>query len=108
MRRSRDYYEAIYENRHSMDKYKCQLKKWYSSRVAVNVQDLHNLPTNIVDELELSDICLIEQYILEKEEMETQEMEEYFVELSDKQEIDKEMVVFPICLKRHLLNKKSV
>ena len=60
----------------------------------VNVQYLHNLPTNIVDELELSDICLIEQYILEKEEMETQEMEECFVELSDKQEIDQEMVVF--------------
>ena len=59
------------------------------------MQDLHNLPTNIVDELELSDIGLIEQYILEKEEMETQEMEEYFVELSDKQEIDKEMVVLP-------------
>ena len=79
----------------SCDSFYSELKKWYSSRVAVNVQDLHNLPTNIIDELELSDICLIEQYILEKEEMETQEMEEYFVELSDKQEIDKEMVVFP-------------
>ena len=59
------------------------------------MQDLHNLPTNIVDELELSDIHLIEQYILEKEEMEAQEMEGCIVELSDKQEIDKEMVVLP-------------
>ena len=74
----------------------------------VNVQDLHNLPTNIVDKLELSDVHLIEQYILEKEEMETQEMEECFVELSDKQEIDEEMVVLPICLKIHLVNKKRV
>ena len=70
-------------------------KKWYSSTVAADVQDLHNLPTNIVDELELSDIHLIEQYILDKEEMEAQEMEECIVELSDKQEIDKEMVVLP-------------
>ena len=74
----------------SCDSFYSELRKWYSSRVAVNVQDLHNLPTNIVDELELSGICLIEQYILDKEEM-----EEYFVELSDKQEIDKEMVVLP-------------
>ena len=59
------------------------------------MQDLHNLPTNIVDELELSDIHLIEQYILDKEEMEAQEMEECIVELPDKQEIDKEMVVLP-------------
>ena len=125
-RRSRDYYEDIYENRHSMDKYECQfrndnydiikgrpkekscpcsdqscdsfyseLKKWYSSTVALDVQDVHNLPTNIVDELELSDIHLIEQYIWDKEEMEAQEMEECIVELSDKQEIDKEMVVLP-------------
>ena len=43
----------------------------------------------------MSDICLIEQYILEKEEMETWEMEECFVELSDKQEIDEEIVVLP-------------
>ena len=43
----------------------------------------------------MSDIHLMEQYILEKEEMETQEMEECFVELSDKQEIDEEMVVLP-------------
>ena len=50
------------------------------------------MPTNIVDELELSDICLIEQYILDKEEMEAQEMEECIV---DKQEIDKEMVILP-------------
>ena len=57
------------------------------------MQDLHNLPTNIVDELELSDIHLIEQYILGKEEMEAQEMEESVVELPDKQEIDREMVV---------------
>ena len=82
-------------------------KKLYSSTVAVdvqdmpyftdevNVQDLHNVPTNIVNELELSDIHVKEQYILEKEEMETQEMEECFVELSDKQDIDEEMVVLP-------------
>ena len=79
----------------SCDSFYSELKKWYSSRVAIDVQDLHNLPTNIVDGLELSDIHLIEQYILEKEEMETQEMEKYFVELSDKPEIDKEMVVLP-------------
>ena len=79
----------------SCDSFYSELEKWYSSRVAVNVQDLHNLPTNIVDELELSDIHFIEEHILEKEKMETQEMEEYFVELSDKQEIDKEMVVLP-------------
>ena len=108
-RRSRDCYEDVYENRHSMDKYECQfrndrydiirgkpkekpclcgdqscdsfyleLKKLYSSTVTgdvqdipyftagIDVQDLHNLPTNIVDELELSDIHLIEQYILDK------------------------------------------
>ena len=79
----------------SCDSFYSELKKWYSSTVAIDVQDLHNLPTNIVDGLELSVIHLIEQYILDKEEMETQEMEECIVELSDKQEIDKEMVVFP-------------
>ena len=46
----------------------------------VDVQDLQDLPTKIVDELELSDIHLIEQYILDKEEMEAQEMEECIVE----------------------------
>ena len=66
------------------DSFYSEHEKWNSSRVAVNVQDLHNLPINIVDELEWSDIHFIEQYILEKEEMETQEMEEYYVELSDK------------------------
>ena len=79
----------------SCDSFNSELKKWYSSRVAIDVQDRHNLSTNIVDGLELSDIHLIEQHILEKEEMETQEMEEYFVELPDKQEVDKEMVVLP-------------
>ena len=63
--------------------------------VEVNVQDLHNLPTKITDELELSDICLIEQYILDKEEMEAQEMEECIVELPNKQEIDREIIVLP-------------
>ena len=65
------------------------------STVAVHVQDLQDLPTEIIDELELSDIHLIEQYILEKEETEAQEMEECIVELPDKQEIDREMVVLP-------------
>ena len=51
----------------------------------VDVQDLHNLPTEIIDELELSDIHLIEKYILDKEEREAQEMEECTVELPDKQ-----------------------
>ena len=55
----------------SCDSFDSELKKLYSNTVVVDGQDLHNLPTNIVDELELSDICLIEQYILEKEEMET-------------------------------------
>ena len=61
----------------------------------VDVQDLHNLPATIVDELELADIHLIEQYILDKEEREAQEMEKCIVELPDKQEIDREMVVLP-------------
>ena len=63
--------------------------------VEVDVQDLHNLPTKIIDELELSNICLIEQYILAKEEMEAQEMKECIVELPNKQEIDRKMVVLP-------------
>ena len=83
------------------------LKKLYSSMGAVDVQDipyfidevdvqdLQDLPTKIVDELELSDIHLIEQYILDKEEREAQEMEECIVELPNKQEIDREMVVLP-------------
>ena len=33
--------------------------------VEVDVQDLQDLPTKIIDELELSDICLIEKYILD-------------------------------------------
>ena len=57
------------------------------------MQDLHDLPTKIIDELELSDIHLIEKYILEEEEIEAQEMEECIVELTEKQEIDREMVV---------------
>ena len=84
-----------------------ELEKLYSStaeidvqdipyfRYEVDVQDPHNLPTNIIDELELSDTCLIEKYILEKEEMEAQEMEECIVELPNKQEIDRKMVVLP-------------
>ena len=71
--------------------------------VGIDVQDLHNLPTNIVDELELSDICLIEQYILDKEEMEAQEMEECIVELPDRQEIDREMVVLPKMPEKNIL-----
>ena len=43
----------------------------------------------------MSDIHLIEKYILDKEEIEAQEMEECIVELPDKQEIDREMVVLP-------------
>ena len=92
-RRSRDYYEDTSENRHHMDKYECQfrndrydiirgrskekhcslgfyteLEELYSSMGAVDVQDLQDLHTKIIDELELSDIHLIEQYILDKEE----------------------------------------
>ena len=63
--------------------------------VEVDVQDLQDLPTKIIDELELSDICLIDKYILEKEEIEAQEMEECIIELPDKQDIDREMVVLP-------------
>ena len=63
--------------------------------MSVDVQDLHNLPTKIIDGLELSDICLIEQYILDKEEKEAQEMEECIVELPSNQEIDREMLVLP-------------
>ena len=63
--------------------------------VEVDVQDLHNLPTKVIDELELSDIHLIEQYIQDKEEKEAQKMEECIVELPNKQEIDREMVVLP-------------
>ena len=63
--------------------------------VEVDVHDLPNLPTEIIDELELSGIHLIEKYILDKEEMEAQEMKECIVELPNKQEIDREMVVLP-------------
>ena len=104
----------------SFDNCYLELKKLYSSTVAVDVQnipyftvgidvqDLHNLPTNIVDELELSDIHLIEQYILNKEEMEAQEMKECIVKLPDKQETDREMVVLPEMPEKHLVNKRSV
>ena len=61
-------------------------------------QDLCDLPTKIIDELELSGIHLTERHILDKEEIEAQEMEECIVELPDKQEIDREMVVCPKCL----------
>ena len=63
--------------------------------IEVDVQDLQDLPTKIIDKLELSDICLIEKYILDKEEIEFQEMDKGIVELPDKQEIDREMVVLP-------------
>ena len=111
-RRSKDYYDDVYENRHGRDQYKHQyridrydiirggpkekhcslgdksfyaeLEKLYSSMVAVDVQDmpyftveidvqdLQDLPTKIIDDLELSDIHLIEKYILDKEEREAQ------------------------------------
>ena len=61
----------------------------------VDVQDLQDFPTNLVDELELSDIHLIEQYILDKEERDAQEIEECIVELPDKQEIDIKMLDLP-------------
>ena len=72
------------------------------------MQDLHNLPTKIIDEIELSDIHLIEQYILDKEEKEAQEMKECIVELPNKQEIDREMVVLPEMPVKHLVNKRSM
>ena len=59
------------------------------------MQDLHDLPTKIIDELKLSDIYLIEKYILDKEDVEAQEMDICIVELPNKQEIDREMVVLP-------------
>ena len=62
----------------------------------------------IIDKLELSDICLIEKYILDKEDIETQEIDECIVELPDKQEIDRKMVVFPEMPVKHLVNKRSV
>ena len=61
----------------------------------VDVQDLQDLATKIIEELELSDIHLIEKYILDKKDIEAQEMEECIVELPNKQEIDREMVVLP-------------
>ena len=63
--------------------------------VEVDMQDLQDLPTKIIDELELSDICLIEKYILDKEDIEAQETDKCIVELPDKQEIDRKMVVLP-------------
>ena len=63
--------------------------------VEVDVEDLQDLPTKIIDELELLDIHLIEKYILDKEEREAQEMEECIAELPDKQKTDREMVVLP-------------
>ena len=59
----------------------------------VDVQDLHDLSTNIIDEAELSGIHCIEQYILNKEEIEAHKIKEGFVELSNKQEMNREMVV---------------
>ena len=63
--------------------------------VEVDAQDLQDLPTKIIDELELSDIHLIEKCILDREEIEAQEMDKCIVELPDKQEIDREIVVLP-------------
>ena len=63
--------------------------------VEVDVKGLQDLPTKIIDELELSDICLIEKYILDKEEIEFQEMDKFIIELPDKQEIHREVVVLP-------------
>ena len=74
----------------------------------VDVQDLVDLPTNIIDELELPDIHLTEQYNLDKEEIEPQEMEECIVELPNKQEIDSEIVVLPKMPVKHLVKKRSV
>ena len=74
----------------------------------VDVQVLQDLPTEVVDELELSDICLIEQYILNKEEMEAQEMEECIVELPDRQEIDREMMVLPKMPEKTSCEQESV
>ena len=91
----------------SCDSFYAELEELYSGTITVDVQDipyfavevgvqdLHNLPTKIIDGLELSDICLIEQYLLDKEEMEAQEMEECIAELPNKQEIDREMIVLP-------------
>ena len=61
----------------------------------VDVQDLQDLPTKSIHELELSDIHSMEKYILDKEEREAQEIEGCIVELPDTQEIDREMVVLP-------------
>ena len=70
------------------DSFYAELEELYSSMVIVDVQDipyftvevdvqdLQDLPTKIIDELELSDIHLIEKDILDKEEIEAQEMEE--------------------------------
>ena len=66
--------------------------------VEVDVQDLQDLLTKIIDELELSDISLIEKYILDEEEIEFQEMDKCIIELPDNQEIDREMVVCLKCL----------
>ena len=91
----------------SCDTFYAELEELYSSMgtvdvqdipyftVEVDVQDLQNLPTKNIDELELSDIHFIEKYILDKEEIEAQEMEKCIVELLDKQEIDREMAVLP-------------
>ena len=57
--------------------------------VEVDVQDLQDLPTKIIDELELSDICLIEKYILDEEEIEFLEMDKCIVKLSNEQEIER-------------------
>ena len=89
------------------DSFYAELEELYSSIGAVDVQDmpyftvevdvqvLQDLPTKIIDELELSDIHLIERYILDKEEREAQDMEECIVELPDKQETDRKIVVLP-------------
>ena len=95
----------------SFNSFYSELEELYSSipyfTVEVNVQDPHNLPTKVIAELGWSDIHLIEQYILDKEEMEAQELEECIVELPNKQEIDREMEFCPKCLQKHLVNKRS-
>ena len=73
------------------DSFYAELEELYSSMVTVDVQDvpyftvevdvqdLHDLPTKIIDEQELSDIHLIEKHILDKEEIEAEEMEKCIV-----------------------------
>ena len=81
-RRSRDYYEDTYENRHHLDKYEYQFindrydiitgrpKEKHcthgdkSDSFYAELEELYS-SMGTVDELQLSDICLIEKYILD-------------------------------------------